>query len=76
MTAEGFRRRAHSSILTHAADDAPIDQEGRCTGCQQKVDVGDTVLSPGPGLEPAASDADPVTAALMHPHRLLEPMPG
>jgi DNA-binding HxlR family transcriptional regulator len=64
------------SILTHASDDALIDQEGWCTGCHRKVDVRETVLGPGPGLEPASPDADPVTAALMHPHRLLEPLPG
>jgi DNA-binding HxlR family transcriptional regulator len=64
------------SILTHVTDNALIDQEGRCTGCHRTVDVRETALSPGPGLEPPSRDADPVSAALMRPHRLLGPLPG
>jgi DNA-binding HxlR family transcriptional regulator len=64
------------SLLTHAADDAMLDPFGRCTSCNQLVDVHDVILSPGPGLEQAPPDADSVTAALMHPHRMLQPLPA
>lgn len=64
------------SILAHAADDAMLDSSGRCTSCSQLVDVHDIILSPGPGLEQAPPDADPVSAALMHPHRMLQPLPS
>ena len=62
------------SILTHQADGGPIDQAGRCADCQHLVDVRDIVLRPGPGLKAPEPDADPVTAALMAPHRLLQPL--
>ena len=62
------------SILTHEADGGLIDQAGRCADCQHLVGVRDTVLRPGPGLETPGPGADPVSAALMAPHRLLQPL--
>jgi DNA-binding HxlR family transcriptional regulator len=62
------------SILTHQADGGPIDQAGRCADCQHLIDVRDIVLRPGPGLKAPGPDADPVSAALMAPHRLLQPL--
>ena len=44
--------------------------------CQHLVGVHDTVLRPGPGLKTPGPDADPVTNALMAPHRLLQPLLG
>ncbi|MGW6564094.1 winged helix-turn-helix transcriptional regulator [Streptomyces sp. NPDC054975] len=61
-------------VFRHAADDAPIAEDGRCTGCGAPVPVGDILVAPGPGLAPAAEDDDPVTAALARPHRLLRPL--
>ncbi|MFI8961843.1 winged helix-turn-helix transcriptional regulator [Streptomyces sp. NPDC053493] len=66
----GGPRRVH----LHAADDAPVGDDGRCSGCGAEVPVGDLVVAPGPGLAPAGPDADPVTAALGRPHRLLTPL--
>ena len=60
-------------VLRHAADDAPLDTDGRCTACGAKIPVRDTVVAPGPGLDPASA-TDPVGAALNHPHRLLKPL--
>jgi hypothetical protein len=34
----------------------------------------DLIVVPGPGLPPIDADADPVTAALARPHRMLEPV--
>jgi hypothetical protein len=64
------------SILTHQADGGLIDQAGRCADCQHLVGVRDTILRPGPGLETPGPDADPVSTALMAPHRLLQPLLG
>ncbi|MEU4266677.1 helix-turn-helix domain-containing protein [Streptomyces sp. NPDC026092] len=61
-------------VFRHADDDAPIAEDGRCTGCGAPVPVGDVLVAPGPGLAPPAEDDDPVTAALARPHRLLRPL--
>ncbi|MFB7511934.1 MULTISPECIES: winged helix-turn-helix transcriptional regulator [unclassified Streptomyces] len=58
----------------HEADGAVLDEDGRCAGCGEAVPVGDVLVAPGPGLTPPADDADPVTAALARPHRLLTPL--
>ncbi|MET9436415.1 helix-turn-helix domain-containing protein [Streptomyces sp. NPDC006551] len=69
--ADGGPRR----IFRHADDDAPVAADGRCTGCGVPVAVEDLLVTPGPGLAPAAEDDDPVTRALARPHRLLQPLP-
>ncbi|MBT2442755.1 helix-turn-helix transcriptional regulator [Streptomyces sp. ISL-36] len=61
-------------VFRHATDDAPIGDDGRCTDCGRPVEVGDILVTPGPGLAPAAEDDDPVTRALARPHRLLRPL--
>ncbi|MFI6422625.1 winged helix-turn-helix transcriptional regulator [Streptomyces sp. NPDC050842] len=72
--AEGGPRR----VFRHVGDEAPLDADGRCTGCGTAVPVEDVLVTPGPGLRTAsgspAVDADPVTAALTRPHRLLTPL--
>ncbi|MEX0167978.1 winged helix-turn-helix transcriptional regulator [Streptomyces sp. LMG1-1-1.1] len=68
--ADGGPRR----VFRHAADEAPLTPEGRCTGCDRAVPVTDVLVTPGPGLAPPGPDADPVTAALARPHRLLHPL--
>ncbi|MEV0094851.1 helix-turn-helix domain-containing protein [Streptomyces sp. NPDC050738] len=64
-------------IFRHAADDAPLTPDGRCTHCDKAVDVADILLTPGPGLAPLTpgDTEDPVSRALRTPHRLLEPLP-
>ncbi|MFE2235755.1 winged helix-turn-helix transcriptional regulator [Streptomyces sp. NPDC059442] len=61
-------------VFRHSLDDAPLTADGRCTGCGTAVGAADTLVTPGPGLAPAAEDDDPVTAALARPHRLLRPL--
>ena len=68
--AEGGPRR----VFRHVGDEAPLDAGGRCTGCGADVPVEDVLVTPGPGLPPPAGNADPVTAALARPHRLLTPL--
>jgi DNA-binding HxlR family transcriptional regulator len=58
-------------IFRHTADDAPLDPTGRCTRCDAVVPVEDTVVAPGPGLAAPTEDDDPVSAALVRPHRML-----
>jgi DNA-binding HxlR family transcriptional regulator len=61
-------------LLWHAGDEAPVGADGRCTRCGAAVDVRDTVVAPGPGLDPAGPAQDAVGMALARPHRLLEPL--
>lgn len=58
-----------------ADDEAPVDASGRCTRCGASVRPPDTVVTPGPGLDPAEPAQDAVSGALARPHRLLEPLP-
>jgi DNA-binding HxlR family transcriptional regulator len=51
-----------------------VDQSGRCEACGTPVPAADTIIAPGPGLEPPADGDSWVTAALTRPHRLLEPL--
>jgi hypothetical protein len=60
--------------LGHADDEAPVDVSGRCTRCGASVPARDTVVAPGPGLDPAKPAQDAVSMALTRPHRLLEPL--
>jgi hypothetical protein len=62
--------------MIHEADGGLLDQAGRCADCQHLIGVRDTVLQPGPGLKRLGPDADPVSTALMAPHRLLRPLLG
>jgi DNA-binding HxlR family transcriptional regulator len=66
---EGPRR-----VLQHAADEAPLDELGRCTACGAAPVPSDTLIAPGPGLPAPSSDDDVVTAALARPHLLLTPV--
>ncbi|MFF9850519.1 winged helix-turn-helix transcriptional regulator [Streptomyces litmocidini] len=68
--AEGGPRR----VFLHARDEAPLAPDGRCTGCGAAVPVQDVLVAPGPGLAAPAPDDDPVTTALVRPHRLLTPL--
>jgi DNA-binding HxlR family transcriptional regulator len=60
-------------LFQHAADGGQVDRWGRCDACGRPVPAADTIMAPGPGLEPPADDSW-VTAALTRPHRLLEPL--
>jgi DNA-binding HxlR family transcriptional regulator len=61
-------------LFRHAADGGQVDQSGRCETCGTPVRAADTIVIPGPGLEPPANDDSWVTTALTRPHRLLEPL--
>ncbi|WP_405811310.1 MULTISPECIES: winged helix-turn-helix transcriptional regulator [unclassified Streptomyces] len=61
-------------IFRHAADNAPVSSDGRCTNCAATVGAEDTLVTPGPGLTAPTDDDDLVTAALTRPHRLLQPL--
>ena len=66
---EGPRR-----VFQHAADEAPLDELGRCTACGARPAPHDTLVAPGPGLPAPSSDDDVVTAALARPRLLLTPV--
>jgi DNA-binding HxlR family transcriptional regulator len=61
-------------LFQHTADSGQLDQSGRCHTCGQPVPAADTIVTPGPGLEPPADDDSWVTTALTTPHQLLEPL--
>jgi hypothetical protein len=61
-------------LFRHAADGGGIDRWGRCDACGTPVPAPDTIIVPGPGLEPLADGDSRVTAALTRPHRLLDPL--
>ena len=61
-------------LFQHAADGGQVDRSGRCGACGRPVPAPDTIVAPGPGLEPPADDDSWVTAALTRPHQLLEPL--
>ncbi|MDX3659286.1 helix-turn-helix domain-containing protein [Streptomyces sp. ID05-26A] len=56
----------------HETDDGRIDASGRCSSCGATVPPADTRVEPGPGFTPGA--ADPFSALLTTPRRLLEPL--
>ena len=61
-------------LFRHAADGGQVDSQCRCDACGRPVTAADTVIVPGPGLEPPAEDASWVTTALTVPHHLLQPL--
>jgi DNA-binding HxlR family transcriptional regulator len=69
-----YAPRGPRRMLTHAADGGAIDADGRCVACGELVPAPDTVSAPGPGFDLAERRDDPVTAAIGHPRRLLEPL--
>ena len=61
-------------VFWHAADGGAVPASGICATCRAEVPVQDIVIAPGPGLAGQPSRADPVSAVLSAPHRLLEPI--
>jgi hypothetical protein len=61
-------------LFGHAADGGQVDRSGRCDACGRPVPAADTIVAPGPGLEPPTDDDSWITIALTRPHRLLEPL--
>jgi DNA-binding HxlR family transcriptional regulator len=61
-------------VLHHVVCGGEVDQRDVCPGCHAVIEVGDLVISPGPGLPEQTGLTDAVTAALQGPHRLLEPL--
>jgi DNA-binding HxlR family transcriptional regulator len=51
-----------------------IDATGACPACRRVPKLRELEVRPGPGLDPDKRD-DPVSRALLRPHRLLEPLP-
>ncbi|MET9225865.1 helix-turn-helix domain-containing protein [Lentzea sp. NPDC003310] len=58
----------------HEADGGRLDGASRCSVCGEVVPPADVTIEPGPGYDPDTANADPVSASLTTPHRLLEPL--
>ena len=43
-------------LFRHAADNGQVDRWGRCDACGGPVPAADTIVAPGPGLEPPTDD--------------------
>jgi DNA-binding HxlR family transcriptional regulator len=69
-----YASRGTRRIFRHIEDDGPLDVHGDCETCHAHVEVADTLVVPGPGLEHSTAHADLVTKALEQPHRLLDPI--
>jgi DNA-binding HxlR family transcriptional regulator len=62
-------------VFRHVTDHGEIDVQGICTTCNVKVDLTDTVVAPGPGLDTVRADShDAFTLALREPRPLLQPL--
>lgn len=64
--------RPNSRVYRHVACGKELDEEGRCVACDEVPYVGDIATEPKLGLKPSRND--PVATALLHPHRMLEPL--
>jgi DNA-binding HxlR family transcriptional regulator len=69
-----YAPRGPRRVFTHEVDGGVLGGDGRCEICGELVGVGDTVVQPGPGFDPAQRRDDPVTEAMGQPRRLLEPL--
>ena len=69
-----YSPRGPRRLLRHATDDGLLDAEGRCGECGATVVAADTLVIPGPGLEPRKPSTDPAMLAFVEPRRLLEPL--
>lgn len=68
--ADGGPRR----VFRHAGCGTLLNHSGGCTKCgTAQVPPEDVEMRPGPGSTPVPHD--PVSRALLRPHRLLEPLP-
>src|ERR1700689_3654033 len=61
-------------VFRHAGDNGDVAPDGVCEACGAAGDSADLGAPPGPGLAAIPARADPVSAALNVPHRLLEPL--
>jgi DNA-binding MarR family transcriptional regulator len=68
QSARGPRR-----VFAHVACGTDLDVTGCCPSCGVSPPPGDLQMRPGPGFNAEGRD-NPVSAALAHPHRLLEPL--
>ncbi len=72
MSWGGRHRQTNSRVFVHAACDALLDDEGRCSACGRVPGPDEIVTKPREGR--ASRRSDPVAIALRAPHHLLEPL--
>ncbi|MFC9618513.1 winged helix-turn-helix transcriptional regulator [Streptomyces sp. NPDC056930] len=59
-------------VFVHVSCGTELGAYGECPACALPVPPGDVEMRPGDGLDP--DPADPVSRALLVPHRLLRPL--
>jgi DNA-binding HxlR family transcriptional regulator len=72
MSWGGRHRQQNSRVFFHAACDAVLDDEGRCSACGRTPGPEEIVTKLRDGRTPRRTD--PVAIALRAPHQLLEPL--
>jgi DNA-binding HxlR family transcriptional regulator len=60
-------------LFFHLACGSRLDTAAFCPACQVRVQLDETEVRPGPGLD--GNRDDPVSLALRAPHRMLDPLP-
>jgi DNA-binding HxlR family transcriptional regulator len=63
---------APGRTFAHSVCETELDEVGRCPRCGVHPPAGDVVTLPAPGA--AGGRTDPVSRALLEPHRLLTPL--
>ena len=61
-------------VMRHDVDGGLLDGDGRCAECGELVGVDATRVEPGPGFDWEGRRTDPISAAILGPHRMLEPV--
>ena len=71
---ENFYDATKRRTYRHDGCGGTIRQDGVCSGCGQLPDANELVVHPPRRPRDPAPRVDPITRALRHPHKLLEPI--
>lgn len=71
---ENFYEATKRRTYRHDGCGGVIGQDRVCSGCRQSPDPGELIVQPPHRSGERTVRADPISRALQHPHRLLEPI--
>ena len=66
--------QGRTRLLRHVGCGTDVDASGRCPDCGDVPPVADLEIRPAPASLPHRRRTDPVSVALLSPHRMLEPL--
>lgn len=61
-------------VMRHVDDGGLLDRQGRCAECGELVGVDATRMETGPGFDWEGRRTDPISAAILDGHRMLDPV--